>query len=102
MVSKPKRVLNKMSWNYRVINYGNSFYIGEVYYNKNGKPHSFTDAVVCAVYDEEANKEEFEKELKHFNEAAEKPMLVFKEENGKIYWKEEGDEKFELIEKMDE
>ena len=37
MVSKPKGVLNKMSWNYRVINYGNSFYIGEVYYNKNGK-----------------------------------------------------------------
>ena len=90
-----------MSWNYRVINYGNSFYIGEVYYNKNGKPHSFTDAVVCAVFDEEADKEGLEEELKKFNEAAEKPMLVFKKENDKYFWKEEGGEEFELVEKMD-
>jgi LacI family trehalose operon transcriptional repressor len=60
-----------------------------------------TDAVVCAVYDEEADKENFEKELKHFNEAAEKPMLVFKKENDKYFWKEEGDEDFKTMEKID-
>ena len=90
-----------MMWNYRVINFENAFYIGEVYYNDKGIPTGFTDAVVCAVFDEEASKENFEEELKRFNEAAEKQIIIFKKENGIHYWKEEGDKDFKTMEKID-
>jgi len=75
-------------WNYRVIKKGDGYYVGEVYYDHDGRVSNWTYSSYNPLSDHE-DVDELKSTVRKILAALDKPVLVWKSDGGKDRLEEE-------------